>query len=801
MDERYDYLTELAGQGQVPINDAFFEMLGVQEGVEAQRAVGPYTPTEKIGQGAAGDVWLAQDPEGNLVAIKILRDRDSVPAPVADVRRARFLREAETLQGLDHPNIVRVYSIQEHNDCLSFVMEYVDGSNLKNELTVSGTISPERTLEILDQVLDAVEYAHKKGIIHRDIKPANILLTSDGKVKLCDFGIAHIKNEETMLTQDGTIVGSYGYLSPEQAYCYRVRKQSDLFSVAVVAYEMVTGTNPFWKDTQQEMLKAIRNPQVSEFKPEQVEGLPRGFAPTVMRALSRYWEDRPPSAAVFRRMIHTDIPASFLYPSNVISFGSARIRPPRLEWIPSRQTFVLASPDALPDLFEAAAHTGHARDVREEAVRLKASLEELNGIVSKNTDEQVAYHDYLVMSQELKRRIANYLMTATGQIERQLQRLLDTLEDRHGDTHEQADLTGHTDSMDSPFGSNSLQSIASKRRVTLRAHDSSPRTAIQLMGAYIQLIDILVEEGFGVDFLCAYLYLLADLDHASSAEQVAEGLIDLTDRIGDPLTIADAEMAIAYLLIKDGSTNAAQGHIEEALAIYEDLEEKQPLTYLADVAFATGQLAWCLWRNGRRTYSVLRAYRRALDAYRPLSATNHKAHAPEVARLKHELALLVSKSGTDDMSDAVLDLLRDSTNAYSTCLIDEVETYGPALIRATYDLADHTDDEGERMDLHQRVQAVAKFLDRACPVEFDPILADALMFSAQFQEERENLQAALESYEDAASTLERLSLEAHSAYASRYATTLERIAMIQDTLGFIEAAEETRIQAQEALIR
>ena len=257
MDERYDYLTELAGQGQVPINDAFFEMLGVQEGVEAQRAVGPYTPTEKIGQGAAGDVWLAQDPEGNLVAIKILRDRDSVPAPVADVRRARFLREAETLQKLDHPNIVRVYSIQEHNDCLSFVMEYVDGSNLKNELTVSGTISPERTLEILDQVLDAVEYAHKKGIIHRDIKPANILLTSDGKVKLCDFGIAHIKNEETMLTQDGTIVGSYGYLSPEQAYCYRVRKQSDLFSVAVVAYEMVTGTNPFWKDTQQEMLKAI----------------------------------------------------------------------------------------------------------------------------------------------------------------------------------------------------------------------------------------------------------------------------------------------------------------------------------------------------------------------------------------------------------------------------------------------------------------------------------------------------------------------------------------------------------------
>src|SRR5689334_3814150 len=187
------------------------------------------------------DVYLAQDETlHRQVAIKILADRYTQDEGFVE----RFRREATAAAGLNHPNIVSIYDRGESDGTYYIAMEYIDGPTLKEEITSRAPLPEAEAVGYAQQVLQALEFAHRRGVIHRDIKPHNMMLTEDGLLKVTDFGIARAANQVEM-TEVGSIVGTAQYLSPEQARGQTVGPQSDIYSLGVVLYEMVTGEVPF----------------------------------------------------------------------------------------------------------------------------------------------------------------------------------------------------------------------------------------------------------------------------------------------------------------------------------------------------------------------------------------------------------------------------------------------------------------------------------------------------------------------------------------------------------------------------
>lgn len=200
-----------------------------------------YNLERLIGQGGTADTYLACD---NVlqrnVAVKILTDRS------VDVRR-RFLKEAQAMATLNHPNIVAVYDAGESQGYAFIVMEYVPGKTLRQ--LEGGSISYHTAIRYLMQVLTALEYAHNTGIIHRDVKPANIIAEEDEVVKLMDFGLSRRTSDMTQTTKTGQIVGTIAYLPPERFMSRPADPRSDLYSVGIVMYELFTGSVPFRNDT------------------------------------------------------------------------------------------------------------------------------------------------------------------------------------------------------------------------------------------------------------------------------------------------------------------------------------------------------------------------------------------------------------------------------------------------------------------------------------------------------------------------------------------------------------------------
>lgn len=200
-----------------------------------------YEIIEQLGGGGMAIVYKGRDNFlGRLVTIKVLRPEYSCDANFT----FRFRREARAVASLSHPNIVSIYDVGQEDGIHYLVMEYVDGEDLKSIIRREGSLSPERAVAIAYQVLEALEHAHENGIVHRDIKPHNILITRSGRAKLTDFGIAREATAATV-TQADTILGSVHYLSPEQARGEPAEPRSDLYSLGVVLYEMLTGTVPF----------------------------------------------------------------------------------------------------------------------------------------------------------------------------------------------------------------------------------------------------------------------------------------------------------------------------------------------------------------------------------------------------------------------------------------------------------------------------------------------------------------------------------------------------------------------------
>ncbi|MDR3700873.1 MAG: serine/threonine protein kinase [Candidatus Sulfopaludibacter sp.] len=207
--------------------------------------IGRYKIVRELGRGAMGVVYHAIDPNiGRPVAIKTIRLADVANGEEQKRLRERLFREARSAGMLSHPGIVTIYDVEEQDGVAYIAMEYVDGPTLDQVLSGPTPITPEGMFSILAQTAAALDYAHGKSIVHRDIKPANIMIAGDGTAKIADFGIAKITTSE-QFTMTGSIVGTPHYMSPEQVQGQAVDGRSDQFSLAVIAYEMLTGEKPY----------------------------------------------------------------------------------------------------------------------------------------------------------------------------------------------------------------------------------------------------------------------------------------------------------------------------------------------------------------------------------------------------------------------------------------------------------------------------------------------------------------------------------------------------------------------------
>ncbi|HVT59621.1 MAG TPA: serine/threonine-protein kinase [Thermoanaerobaculia bacterium] len=249
--------------------------------------LGRYEIVDEIGKGAMGVVYLARDPLiGRLVALKTFRIGYSVKDDDLEQFRARFIREAQSAGILSHPNIVTIHDVVERSDeGLAFIaMEYVRGTNLKSVLQEEKRPTLPYISDIVGQIAEGLDYAHSCKVIHRDIKPANILITSENRVKITDFGIARL--DTSNLTQEGQLLGTPNYMSPEQILGREVDHRADIFSLGVVFYEMVTRHKPFQGDNLTVVSHRIVYDQFTS-PSVYIDDLPPGVEQILGRALEK----------------------------------------------------------------------------------------------------------------------------------------------------------------------------------------------------------------------------------------------------------------------------------------------------------------------------------------------------------------------------------------------------------------------------------------------------------------------------------------------------------------------------------
>ena len=249
-----------------------------------------YVIKRKLGSGGMADVYLAEDQElGRRVALKLLNERHAADEQFVE----RFRREAQSAAGLNHPNIVSIFDRGRAEGTYYIAMEYLDGRTLKELLVRNGPTPIPIAIDYARQILGALSFAHRNGIVHRDIKPHNIVVGADGRLKVTDFGIA--RSGASQMTEAGSIVGTAQYLSPEQARGAPVDPRSDLYSLGIVLYEMLTGKVPFTGDTPVEIamkhLSQVPEPP-SKLRPE----VPHDLDAVVMRALAKDPDQRYASA-------------------------------------------------------------------------------------------------------------------------------------------------------------------------------------------------------------------------------------------------------------------------------------------------------------------------------------------------------------------------------------------------------------------------------------------------------------------------------------------------------------------------
>ena len=250
--------------------------------------IGQYRVSAELGTGGMGVVYRAMDLLlEREVAIKRLRSEYAASPSVLE----RFRKEAQLQAKLNHPNIAQLYTLLQDGDTLCIVMEFIDGTVLRNFMPMPW----ESAVPVALQILEALDYAHRRGVLHRDIKPENIVIDREGTVKVMDFGIAHALGA-ARLTRERVVIGTLEYMPPERILNREMDQRSDLYSVGVLLFEMVCGRLPFVNDSEYELLRAqveTPPPPVSQF----AGGIPDFVAETVRRALEKDSAQRYPSCS------------------------------------------------------------------------------------------------------------------------------------------------------------------------------------------------------------------------------------------------------------------------------------------------------------------------------------------------------------------------------------------------------------------------------------------------------------------------------------------------------------------------
>jgi len=257
--------------------------------------LGRYEIRRTLGKGAMGVVYEAHDPTiKRRVALKTIRADQLAGDDRAEVL-ARFRREAQAAGRLNHPNVVAIYDFDEDDGTSFIAMEYVEGRDLKSAFERNERFGNADIVRIMAQILDALGYSHRQGVVHRDIKPGNVFLQDDGTVKVADFGIAHV--DSSSLTQVGSVMGTPSFMSPEQIQGLPVDGRSDLFSAGVILYQFLTGERPFAGSSTTTMQKVLKQ---DPLPPSTLNvTLPASVDAVVQKALAKRPEDRFQSAQEF----------------------------------------------------------------------------------------------------------------------------------------------------------------------------------------------------------------------------------------------------------------------------------------------------------------------------------------------------------------------------------------------------------------------------------------------------------------------------------------------------------------------
>ena len=258
---------------------------------------GRYTVLSRLGSGGMADVFLAEDEQlGRKIALKLLYQRFAEDPGFVE----RFRREAQAAAGLQHPNVVSVYDRGAYDGTYYIAMEYLPGRSLKQLIRLEAPLDPIRAIDITLQILKAARFAHRRGVIHRDLKPHNVIVDESDNAKVTDFGIARAGASD--MTETGSIMGTAQYLSPEQAQGHAVSAGSDLYSIGVVLYEMLTGRVPF--DAESAVTIALKHvseapPPMTVFNP----AVPPELEQVVMWALNKNPVERPANADQFMAVL------------------------------------------------------------------------------------------------------------------------------------------------------------------------------------------------------------------------------------------------------------------------------------------------------------------------------------------------------------------------------------------------------------------------------------------------------------------------------------------------------------------
>lgn len=267
------------------------------------QAFAHYAIEREIGRGAMATVYKARDErDDRQVALKVLSLGDDWPEDRLEEARLRLLREAEAASRIQHPDIVDVYEAGEQNGTVYLAMEFVDGVSLATHTYEGRLLPPRMATEMCARIADALQFAHQHDVVHRDVKPANIFFDHRSRrIRIMDFGVARFAGSHA--TRTGIVLGSPSYMAPEQLDGRPVTGRSDLFSLGVSLYQLLTGQLPFRSDSMPGLMLAISNhphPPLSSIRPD----LPESLGQAIDRALQKDPEDRFASAAEMALTLH-----------------------------------------------------------------------------------------------------------------------------------------------------------------------------------------------------------------------------------------------------------------------------------------------------------------------------------------------------------------------------------------------------------------------------------------------------------------------------------------------------------------